>query len=136
MNFTNASILYVDDDDLTRTTVARRLRREGYCVLEADSADKALRLFKSVREIDLLLIEPALGMRHSLEMHRTLRQLSPTLPVAVCTVAIEDVSAPVLQAERIQANCCCSKPCCFSELVICIQRALLNSPISSESQPA
>jgi DNA-binding NtrC family response regulator len=56
-----ATILVMDDDPMVRTVIARILMVQGNRVLEAGSADEALKLCAALGDtLDLLIAEPAL----------------------------------------------------------------------------
>jgi len=132
MNSQETTILYVDDDELSRTTVSRRLRRMGIRVLEANSAESAFSYLGTEDEIDLLLLEPAVNQLFGLELYRTLMSQGRFLATVICTAAVEEIPEEVLQASKLPADCYCRKPCSFNELLLCIQTALKQSPTATE----
>ena len=52
-----ATILVVEDEILTRTAASEVLREHGYCVIEAASADEALKVLQSPTRVDLVLTD-------------------------------------------------------------------------------
>ncbi len=135
MNAAQRTILYVEDDTLTRETVARRLRKTGFTVLEAGSAEEALTACQPDTSVDVLLLEPALRGSCGIDLQRTLRRSRPGLPVVICTAAVNDVPPNVLETEHLASGCYCSKPCSFSELVTCIRCALASAEEDAASRP-
>lgn len=128
MNSQETTILYVDDDELSRTTVSRRLRKMGIRVLEANSEEAAFSCLESESEIDLLLLEPAINQLFSLELYRKLTSKGRFQATVICTAAVEEISEDVLRASKLPADCYCRKPCTFNELLLCIKIALKQSP--------
>lgn len=52
-----ATVLVVDDDELVREMMAAFLSRRGYRVIEAGSADQAVRLLDAARPVDVVLTD-------------------------------------------------------------------------------
>jgi two-component system, cell cycle sensor histidine kinase and response regulator CckA len=69
-----ATILLVEDDVALRPVIARVLRKHGHRVLEAESAERALRLAEEEKvAIDLLLTDVVMPGRSGLELAKELR---------------------------------------------------------------
>lgn len=56
MNYTDASILIVDDEEANRDILSRRLTREGYTIAEATGGKQALDMMR-VERYDLVLLD-------------------------------------------------------------------------------
>ncbi|MCA9076929.1 MAG: response regulator [Planctomycetaceae bacterium] len=134
MNPEQPTILYVEADDLTRQTVARRLQRRGFDVVQAGSLEAAIERGFSDESVDLLLLEPSLNSMSGLEVHRRLRRGQPTLPTIICTSAGDQFPESRLQAEGIHAHCCLCKPCRFDDLLVTIERVLVDSQTNDRSE--
>lgn len=79
-------ILIVEDEFLIRLTLAEALSDEGFDVVEAETADEALRLFRNDSGIALLLTDIQLpGTMDGVELARQARAQSPLLPVIYMT---------------------------------------------------
>ncbi|MEZ5163016.1 MAG: response regulator transcription factor [Fimbriimonadaceae bacterium] len=68
-------ILVVDDEPTILETVERKLRREGYTVFTAGSAEEAMRLYRLVKP-DLLLLDVMLPQRSGMELAQAVRRES------------------------------------------------------------
>ena len=68
------SILVVDDDDLVRSTIAAMIERQGYTVLEAESADQAITIARTSR-IDAFLLDMEMPRTSGMELCRILRAM-------------------------------------------------------------
>ncbi|MCB0826497.1 MAG: response regulator transcription factor [Armatimonadetes bacterium] len=68
-------ILVVDDEPTILETVERKLRREGYSVFTAGSAEEAMRLYRLVKP-DLLLLDVMLPQRSGMELAQAIRRES------------------------------------------------------------
>lgn len=66
-------ILVVDDEPTILETVERKLRREGYTVFTAGSAEDAMRLYRLVKP-DLLLLDVMLPQRSGMELAQAIRR--------------------------------------------------------------
>jgi CheY-like chemotaxis protein len=75
--------ILVDDEDLVRMSTADMLADLGFDVLEAGSAEDALRLFQQGAPVDLLVTDHLMPGMSGAELARTARNLKPALPVLV-----------------------------------------------------
>lgn len=66
-------ILVVDDETTILETIGHKLRKEGYTVFTAESAEKAMQLFKRVRP-DLLVLDVMLPNRSGFDLCRAIRK--------------------------------------------------------------
>lgn len=77
-------VLVVDDDSLTRSVVARSVRRLGYEVVEADGADAALAVAADGgRRLDVLLVDAVMPATNGLELAERLRLVRPEVGVVL-----------------------------------------------------
>jgi DNA-binding response OmpR family regulator len=75
------TILVVDDEALIRTFVSRALKYEGYGVIEADSAERAMERFMLRQQpLALLLSDVGLPGASGADLVRQARLLDPRLP--------------------------------------------------------
>lgn len=90
----SGTILVVDDDDLVRDVLVRKLQQSGYKVLSAASGMDALALFEERHdEIELVVLDmvmPQMGGRETLQR---LKSLSPEVAVIVVTGFVEEALA-------------------------------------------
>lgn len=70
-------ILVVDDEAAILETVQRKLKRDGYEVFVAGSAEEGTRIFNSVRP-DLMILDVMLPMRSGYDMCKAVRRVSTT----------------------------------------------------------
>jgi adenylate cyclase len=64
----------VDDDDLVRSTIAAMIEREGYIVLEAETADQAITIARTSR-IDAFLLDMEMPKKSGMELCRNIRAM-------------------------------------------------------------
>jgi two-component system chemotaxis response regulator CheY len=74
-------ILLVDDDPDIRSLTRTFLEHEGYSVFSSGDAERALQIFRSVPQIDLLVTDLYMPGRSGLELGTELKTLRSELPV-------------------------------------------------------
>jgi PAS domain S-box-containing protein len=77
------SALLVDDEDLVRMSTADMLADLGYDVIEASSAEEALRLIEAGAMPDILVTDHLMPGMSGDDLARRLRASRPTLPVLI-----------------------------------------------------
>jgi DNA-binding NtrC family response regulator len=82
-------ILVVDDEASLRMTLAANLELEGFTVVEAESAEHALRIMAS-EHFDLLLSDIRMPGRSGIELVSELRKTGVDLPVVLMTAFTEE----------------------------------------------
>lgn len=81
----SGTVLLVDDDALVRASVAEMLLELGFNVIEAASADAALRLFDNGLQVDLLITDHLMPGLHGMDLVRCLAERRPDLPTLIIT---------------------------------------------------
>ena len=122
---TPATVLIVDDDPALRRTLQLRLREEGFRVLDADSAERALALL-AVELPDLVITDVRMGGMDGLALFDEIRRTQPLLPVMIVTAhgSIPDA----VGATRKGALAYLTKPVEASQLLAEVRRALDVAP--------
>jgi EAL domain-containing protein (putative c-di-GMP-specific phosphodiesterase class I)/DNA-binding NarL/FixJ family response regulator len=122
---TAARLLVVDDDDLNRDMLRRRLQRSGYQVEVAEDGRQALALLESGR-FDLVLLDNMMPGMSGIEVLERLRQnLSASeLPVIMVTAQCE--SDNVVRALQLGANDYITKPVDIAVAVARIETQLVQ----------
>ena len=89
-----ATILIVEDEELTRTALRYVLTTKGYQVLEARDGQEGVELFSHQPDaIDLVLSDLMMPRLDGLEMLQALKQLRPTVKQILITAMPGDVQA-------------------------------------------
>ncbi len=79
-------VLVVEDEFLIRLTLTEALSDEGFSVLEAETADKALPILQDGADLDLLVTDIQLpGVLDGYALVDAMREHRPTLPVIFMT---------------------------------------------------
>jgi diguanylate cyclase (GGDEF)-like protein len=113
MSQPNTTLLLVDDDEMNRDALARRLARSGYTVLTAESGSAALRMIRE-RRIDAVLLDVMMPGMSGLETLRQLRELRSVADLPVIMVTAKDQSDDVVEALDLGANDYVTKPIDFA----------------------
>ncbi|MBE9028736.1 response regulator [filamentous cyanobacterium LEGE 11480] len=119
-----STLLVVDDNENNRDMLGRRLERQGYQVILADSGEVALATLKAEPSIDLVLLDIMMPGMDGLETLSHIRQMyeSHELPVIMATAKsqMEDM----VQAFKGGANDYITKPIDFPAAQVRIKTQL------------
>jgi len=112
MNFPPGRLLIVDDNEMNRDMLARRLERKGYVVGVAESAHQLLqRIQKDGADVVLLDIEmPDVS---GLEALKTLREAYSAIELPIIMVTAKSQSDDIVKALELGANDYLTKPVDF-----------------------
>ena len=114
-------ILILDDEEALRAIIAQRLKRKGYEILEAGTAEAGLFLLQETL-IDAVLLDIKLPDGDGLSLLPKIKQIQPDLQVVMLTGNGTIESA--IEAMKLGAYDYLTKPCNLSELEITLQKAL------------
>jgi CheY-like chemotaxis protein len=119
---TNSSrVLIVEDEFLIRLTLAEVLSDEGYTVIEAETADEAVKLLQAGPPIDVLLTDIQLpGQLDGKALVRHVRETQPDLPVIFMTGRPDTMDGRSPDAKEIYV----AKPYLPSEICTAVRRML------------
>ncbi len=93
-----STILVVDDDPDIRSLTRTFLEHEGYAVYSSGDAERAVQIFKSVAQIDLLLTDLYMPGRSGMELAGELKEVRSDLPVLLISGGLVDEA----QKSRLQ----------------------------------
>ena len=97
-----ARILLVEDNELNRDMLSRRLSRRGHQVLEATDGEAALALAASERP-DLILMDMSLPVLDGWEATRRLKAVPATRPIPVIALTAHTMVAD--RERSLEAGC-------------------------------
>ena len=75
------TILVVEDDPFVLSVFRSVLRPKGYAILEATSAEQALKWYGTPQQIDLIIADVALPLRSGIQVALELRKSVPDLRI-------------------------------------------------------
>ena len=112
MNQQQASLLIVDDNEMNRDALSRRLERKGYAVKATDSGQAALQLVAQHR-FDLVLLDVEMPGMSGLDVLRGLRESYFATQLPVIMVTAKTQSRDIVEALQLGANDYLTKPIDF-----------------------
>src|SRR2546430_8970744 len=113
MNSIPGKLLIVDDNEMNRDMLARRLERKGYAVGVAESAQQLLEQIK--REgADVVLLDIEMPDVSGLEALKTLREAYSPIELPIIMVTAKNQSDDVVKALNLGANDYVTKPIDFA----------------------
>jgi DNA-binding NtrC family response regulator len=123
-----ATVLVVDDEALLRMSLRERLAEEGYTLLEAATADEAMKCL--VSEPDLVLLDFHLPDGDGLSVLRQIKEHSPDTVVIMMT-AFSSIESAV-EAMKLGAFHYVNKPFDIEEIVLLADKALETTRLRRE----
>ncbi len=117
------TLLVVNDDQVVLDAEARLLCRQGYTVLQAESAAQALRLAREAAAIHLLITDFSMPEVDGLELARRFRAVHPKTPVLMVSDSLRFLRDGTQDLDRLEFL---AKPFQFNELLHKV-RTLLNA---------
>jgi DNA-binding NtrC family response regulator len=122
------TVLVVDDEQLIRKTVSRRLQTAGYEVLEAEDGRRAIE--RAAVGVDLVILDYRLPDQDGLSILKQLKQIDPDVIVILLT-AFASVDAAVT-AMKLGAHHFAIKPFDLEALVVMVDQALETTRLRRE----
>jgi diguanylate cyclase (GGDEF)-like protein/PAS domain S-box-containing protein len=113
MNLGTDRILIVDDNELNRDMLARRLERKGYEVVVTANAREAIRLVQEEKP-DLVLLDIEMPDVSGLEALKMIRELHSANEIPIIMVTARNQSEDVVKALNMGANDYVTKPVDFA----------------------
>src|SRR6185437_8097164 len=118
------TLLVVDDDELNRDMLSRRLERKGYQVAVSEDGPTALALVAG-RAFDLVLLDVMMPGISGLEVLRILRERHTATELPVIMVTARDQSEDIVLALQLGANDYVTKPLDFAVVLARIETQVL-----------
>jgi CheY-like chemotaxis protein len=116
-------LLVVDDNELNRDMLSRRLLRKGYQVEVASDGYEALKLI-SEGPFDLILLDIMMPGISGLEVLEKLRTTHSLMDLPVIMATAKNDSATIVQALKLGANDYVAKPLQFAEVLARVETQL------------
>ena len=126
-----APLLVVDDEEMNRDLLARRLQRRGYEVETAADGQQALGMIEQ-RPFDLVLLDIMMPVMDGMQVLSTLRQRYSMRELPVIMVTATDEPRSVVEALNMGANDYVTKPPEFSVLMARVQTQLSRKRVEEE----
>jgi DNA-binding NtrC family response regulator len=115
------NILIVDDEGIVLDSCKRVLEADGYSVVLAFSAEKALEAMRA-KAFSLILMDIKMPGRDGMSLMREVKEKWPDIPVIVMSGYA--TSETVAQVSRTEAATFIAKPFTPDELLVAVRRVL------------
>jgi diguanylate cyclase (GGDEF)-like protein/PAS domain S-box-containing protein len=113
MNLRTNRVLIVDDNEMNRDMLARRLERKGYEVSVAASAHELMKVIKA-KKLDLLLLDIEMPEVSGLEALQAIREQYSANELPIIMVTARNQSDDIVKALNMGANDYLTKPVDFA----------------------
>src|SRR5438477_11005329 len=123
MAASQATVLVVDDEELNREGLARRLERHEYAVTSARSGREAIDLLGE-RKFDLVLLDIMMPGMNGLEVLKSLRRVDSLIELPIIMVTAKGESEDIVEAFELGANDYVTKPLDFPVVLARIRTQL------------
>lgn len=133
MDTMQGSILVVDDNEMNRDMLARRLQRRGYHIAVAEDGQQALQMI-AAQSFDLVLLDIMMPGISGLEVLRLLRERFSVTELPVIMATAKDQSEDIVTALKLGANDYVTKPLDFPVLLARTQTQLSLKRATQEIQ--
>ncbi len=117
---TSGHLLVVDDNEMNRDMLSRRLARRGHRVVTAEDGRTALALIEQ-QPFDVVLLDIMMPGIDGLEVLKTVRQTHPAAELPVIMATARDESADITGALAAGANDYVTKPLDFQVVLARVQ---------------
>src|SRR5437764_262652 len=97
------SLLVVDDNEMNRDMLSRRLQRKGYAVTLAGDGREALDKIGATR-FDLVLLDVMMPDINGLEVLKRVRETHPATALPIIMVTAKDQSEDIVEALKLGAS--------------------------------
>jgi adenylate cyclase len=123
----------VDDDEMNRDMLGRRLARRGYTVISAADGQRALELSEAQR-FDVILLDIMMPGISGLEVLQRLRKRHAAADLPVIMATAKDQSCDIVEALQLGANDYVTKPLDFPVVLARIETQLSLKQAKEEIQ--
>ena len=113
MSSQTGRLLIVDDNEMNRDMLARRLERKGYEIVLADSARQLQQQVKD-KQVDLVLLDIEMPEISGLDALKILRETYSAIELPIIMVTAKNQSEDVVKALDLGANDYVTKPIDFA----------------------
>ena len=90
-NIENTRILFVDDENSVRTFALRALRKKGYDVVGASSAENALDILQTDKNFQLMITDMVMTGQNGIELSKQVKEIIPDIKIILASGYSEDI---------------------------------------------
>ncbi|MCZ6873486.1 MAG: response regulator, partial [bacterium] len=133
MDTVQGTILVVDDNEMNRDMLARRLARRGYTVAVAEDGQQALQMIEA-QPFDLVLLDIMMPGISGLDVLKTARERYSMADLPIIMATAKDQSEDIVAALKLGANDYVTKPLDFPVVLARTQTQLSLKRATEEIQ--
>lgn len=126
-------LLIVDDEEMNRDMLSRRLELEGYCCLTAAGGADALRLLTE-HDFDAVLLDAMMPVLSGYDVLAEIRKTRTAMELPVLMVTAKNQNEDVVNAFEVGANDYITKPINFPVAVARIKSHVAGKKLATRSQ--
>ena len=130
MSQQRGSLIIVDDNQMNRDALSRRLERKGYTVHVAEDGQRALALIAQ-QPFDLVLLDIEMPVMSGLEVLQVLRATYAPTQLPIIMVTAKTQSTDIVEALRLGAVFLVTMVVVRTTMVVIHRRVALGEPIRS-----
>ncbi len=119
-------IMIVDDTPLARTNLRRALEPRGYRVVEAGSAEEAIRVYRE-ESPDVVTMDMLMDGVNGIVAIQALQHIDRNAKIVVCSATSDQ--AFVIGAAKLGVEAYLNKPIDATRLLAVIERALMKAAV-------
>ncbi|HEY6360956.1 MAG TPA: EAL domain-containing protein [Vicinamibacterales bacterium] len=123
MRAASSPLLVVDDNEMNRDMLSRRLERRGYAVIVVEDGKRALEVIDT-QQVSLVLLDIEMPGISGIEVLKTLRERYSAAELPIIMVTARQQSEDVVEALGLGANDYVSKPINFAVAMARIEAQL------------
>jgi class 3 adenylate cyclase len=123
MDTMQGAILVVDDNEMNRDMLARRLQRRGYSVAVAEDGQHALQMI-AAQSFDLVLLDIMMPGISGLDVLKSLRERFSVTDLPIIMATAKNQSEDIVTALKLGANDYVTKPLDFPVVIARMQTQL------------
>jgi sodium-dependent dicarboxylate transporter 2/3/5 len=116
-----SKILLVDDENRFRSSLANRLRKRGYDVIDVDNGEDAVKIVRQDDSVEVAVLDLKMPKMDGIQTLKELRSFRPAIQAIMLTGHGSLESAK--DAGRLEAFKYLEKPCDLEELVAALEEA-------------
>src|SRR5262249_16731806 len=131
MTDSKGTLLVVDDDEMNRDLLSRRLELDGYSVLTAEGGAQALQLIDE-HAFDAVLLDAMMPIKNGYEVLAEIRERNSDLELPVLMVTAKSQSEDVVNAFETGANDYITKPINFPVALARISSQVASKKLSEQ----
>jgi CheY-like chemotaxis protein len=114
-----STILVVDDEDLHRLIIKKKMEDNGFVILEATDGAEGLEILRTMHT-DVAIVDLEMPVMDGMEFTKWVKEINPNFPIIMITAHAADFSPKEIITSNVEAFM--HKPIDMDELLKVIER--------------